>query len=81
MPGVDGYEFMRTIRSLPAERGGETPGIALSAYGRAEDSNSAFAAGFRAFLAKPVNVDRLLSEVSGIAKAIGLLGDNQAQGK
>ena len=68
MPGVDGYEFIRSIRSLPPERGGETPVIALSAYGRAEDSNDAFAAGFRTFLTKPVDVDRLLAEVSAIVE-------------
>jgi signal transduction histidine kinase/DNA-binding response OmpR family regulator len=78
MPGMDGYEFMRAIRSLPAERGGDVAGIALSAYGRAEDSNDALAAGFRSFLAKPVDVDRLLSEVSALAGVIESRGDNQS---
>jgi len=78
MPGMDGYEFMRAIRALPAERGGDVAGIALSAYGRAEDSNDAFAAGFRSFLAKPVDVDHLLSEVSALAGVIESRGDNQS---
>jgi len=68
MPGMDGYQFMRAIRSLPDDRGGDVAGIALSAYGRAEDSNDAFAAGFRSFLAKPIDVDHFLCEVSALAR-------------
>jgi CheY-like chemotaxis protein len=70
MPGMDGYQFMRAIRSLSDERGGEVAGIALSAYGRAEDSNDAFAAGFLSFLAKPVDVEQLLCEVSTLARGL-----------
>jgi CheY-like chemotaxis protein len=67
---MDGYQFMRAIRSLPHQRGGDAAGIALSAYGRAEDSNNAFAAGFHSFLAKPVDVDKLLSEVATLARGL-----------
>ena len=77
MPGMDGYEFMRAIRLRAAERGGDVAGIALSAFGRAEDNNDAFAAGFRSFLAKPVDVDRLLDEVSELAGAIDSRGENK----
>ena len=61
MPGMDGYEFMRAIRALPAERGGDVAGIALSAYGRAEDSNDAFAAGFMAGMLRGFSVSFMLA--------------------
>src|SRR3989338_688502 len=33
MPGGDGYDLIRRVRALPAERGGRTPAIAGSASG------------------------------------------------
>jgi CheY-like chemotaxis protein len=77
MPGMDGYEFMRAIRLLPTERGGNVAGIASSANGRAEDSNDAFATGFRSLLAKPVDVDQILCKVSVLAKGIESRDEDQ----
>jgi CheY-like chemotaxis protein/two-component sensor histidine kinase len=53
MPGVDGYEFLQGLRS---GRDGlrDVPVIALTAYARPEDRQRALRAGFRAFIAKPV---------------------------
>ena len=64
MPNEDGYEFMRSVRNLPAGSGGDTPAIALSAQGRAEDGGRALAAGFQGYVAKPVEVDRLIAAIT-----------------
>jgi signal transduction histidine kinase len=61
MPDIDGYELIRTVRGLPAERGGHTPAIALTAYVRSEDTERTIAAGYQAHVPKPVDTDRLVS--------------------
>jgi signal transduction histidine kinase len=66
MPSVDGYMLMRRIRRLPPERGGKTPAIALTAYAREEDIERAFAAGFEAHIAKPVEAGRIISLVENL---------------
>jgi CheY-like chemotaxis protein len=55
MPHEDGYEFLRKVRSLPADQGGQTPAVAVSAHVYTLDRERAFDAGFQAFLAKPIN--------------------------
>jgi signal transduction histidine kinase len=67
MPDVNGYSLIRRIRSLPGERGGRTPAIALTAYARAEDGERAFAAGFQAHVTKPVDPERLTAVVANLA--------------
>jgi CheY-like chemotaxis protein len=63
MPGCDGYELMRQIRSLPADNGGATPAIALSAHVRESDRAKARAAGFNAHVAKPMRAMRLIEAI------------------
>jgi len=52
LPGVDGYEVARQIRAKLQDR---IKLIALSGYGRREDRQRAFAAGFDDHLLKPVD--------------------------
>src|SRR6266478_7802181 len=54
MPELDGYEMIRLVRSLPADDGGRTPAIALTAFARLEDRQRAVLAGFQVHIAKPV---------------------------
>jgi CheY-like chemotaxis protein len=61
MPEVDGYTFLRRVRSRAA--GADVPAIALTAYARAEDAEGARRAGFQEHLAKPVDQDRLIEAV------------------
>jgi len=67
MPEVDGYELVRTVRRLPADRGGLTPALALTAFARSEDRQRALLAGYQAHLAKPVQASELVTLVASLA--------------
>ena len=60
MPGESGYDLIGRLRSLPAEQGGATPAIALTAYAGPEDVSHALQAGFDAHIAKPVEMNDLI---------------------
>jgi CheY-like chemotaxis protein len=64
MPQMDGYALVAKIRSLPAERGGKTPAIALTAYARGEDAQRARLAGFQRHLSKPVEPSKLVTLIA-----------------
>jgi two-component system CheB/CheR fusion protein len=68
MPGEDGYGFLRRLRALGADRGGDTPALALTALAGEDDERRALEAGFQLHLAKPVDVDRLVDAV-GVLRA------------
>ncbi len=57
MPDGDGLSLVKAIRELPAEHGGLTPAIAVSA---GEDPDEAILAGFHVYLQKPVDPVTLL---------------------
>ncbi len=59
MPEESGYEFIARVRALPAEEGGRTPAVAISALGP-DAARPALDAGFHAFLAKPAEPERIL---------------------
>ncbi len=71
MPGVDGYQFMRKVRSLSDEQGGRTPAVALTAFARSEDRTKALLAGYQAHLAKPVDANELAAVVATLAGRTG----------
>jgi signal transduction histidine kinase len=70
MPHVDGYSFVRRVRALPADAGGRTPAIALTAYARDLDKKEAEAAGYQRHLAKPVSPSLLVATVAEVARGI-----------
>jgi signal transduction histidine kinase/integral membrane sensor domain MASE1/ActR/RegA family two-component response regulator len=57
LPGVDGYEVARRIRSDP--RGTALRLVAVTGYGRREDRERALAGGYNEHLVKPVEPARL----------------------
>jgi PAS domain S-box-containing protein len=68
MPGEDGYELIRRVRALPADRGGRTPAVALTAYARTEDRLRAMRAGFEMHVAKPVELTELIVVIANLAR-------------
>jgi signal transduction histidine kinase len=67
LPEEDGYALMRAIRS----RGREIPAIALTAYTRPEDKQTALAAGYWHHMAKPIDVTELVTTISAVAAMRG----------
>src|SRR5437773_3197579 len=67
MPGQDGYTFIRKVRELLPEQGGQIPAVVFSAYGKEEDHRRALKAGFQAHLTKPASPADLVSHVSRLA--------------
>ena len=61
MPGMDGFEVLARLRADPATRA--IPAIAVSANARQVDIDAALAAGFSAYLTKPVDLRQLLDTV------------------
>jgi len=60
MPGMDGYELTRRLRTAEAEHGGSrTPVVAVTANAMRGEEERCLAAGMDAYLAKPVAIDRL----------------------
>jgi PAS domain S-box-containing protein len=70
--GADGYGLIRSVRSLPAERGGCVRAAALTAPAHAEAGVRAVAAGYDAQLAKPVEPVALLATVARLVQPAGV---------
>jgi len=60
LPGMDGITLLRQIR-LQAELK-QIPAVALTAHAMKSDKENLIAAGFNAYLSKPITDDRLLLE-------------------
>ena len=67
MPDEDGYSFISKVRTLPRERGGDTPAAALTAYARDVDRRQALAAGYQMHIAKPIGAGQLVSMIARLA--------------
>lgn len=67
MPEIDGYELIRTVRSLSAQEGGQIPAAALSAYAREEERRQALAAGYQVHVAKPIEAKALIKTLADLA--------------
>jgi CheY-like chemotaxis protein len=67
MPEQDGFDFIRLIRSNPVFN--DVPAIALTAFARPEDRAKAEGAGFKAYVAKPVDPVELCMVVANFAPA------------
>src|SRR2546429_1419975 len=68
MPDEDGYSLVRRLRLLSPDRGGATPTVAVTAYGRVEDRIRSVAAGFDLHLPKPVEPAELIAVVANLAR-------------
>jgi CheY-like chemotaxis protein len=66
MPEMDGLEATRRLRQLPDFK--DVPIIAISASASMEDEKISLAAGVNTFLPKPVELDRLLTQIAALLK-------------
>jgi signal transduction histidine kinase/ActR/RegA family two-component response regulator len=62
MPGRDGYDLIREVRS----KGLTLPAIALTAFARAEEKKRALDAGYQTHLAKPVDPAQLARAIARV---------------
>lgn len=69
MPGTDGYDLLRRLRSLGPERGGDTPAAALTAHAGPEDRTRVLETGFQLHIPKPVNPAELAAAVECLARS------------
>jgi CheY-like chemotaxis protein len=67
MPREDGFSFIRRIRALGAEQGGDVPAAALTAYASSSDRMKVLNAGFNIHVAKPVQPAELMVVVASLA--------------
>jgi PAS domain S-box-containing protein len=67
MPGTDGFDLLRRVRALGAEKGGLLPAIALTAFARAEDRIRTLRSGFQVHVTKPVDPSELVATVASVA--------------
>ncbi|HEX6898966.1 MAG TPA: response regulator [Thermoanaerobaculia bacterium] len=70
MPGMDGYELIRTVRAREAGSGRRLPAVAVTAFAQEEDRQRVLREGYTEYVPKPVNTARLigiLMELSGKA--------------
>jgi len=65
MPGRDGYELIRAVRSTTGPE--DLPAAALTAYSRPEDADRAREAGFQMHISKPVEPYELVRVVAQLA--------------
>jgi two-component system cell cycle response regulator DivK len=64
LPGMDGYEATRRLRTHPELRA--VPVVVVTAYALSGDEAKAFAAGCDAYVAKPFSPRALLATVRGL---------------
>ena len=77
MPGRDGYELIRVVRSTTGPE--DLPAAALTAYSRPEDAARAREAGFQMHLSKPVEPYELVKVVARLAgrdRVVGAMGSD-----
>ena len=68
MPQMDGYKATQAIRNLPDKDKACIPIIAMTANAFEEDKREAIAAGMNAHIAKPIQVDKLLSMLAEVIR-------------
>jgi CheY-like chemotaxis protein len=75
MPGIDGVEFVARLRGHRGEADEPTPIIAVTAFPENYVREAMHELGFRSYLVKPVNPERIAREVLAIHNYIRAAGD------
>jgi len=64
LPGMDGFEALQHLRTLPETR--NTPVLALSAAATKRDVKKGMDAGFLHYLSKPMKIDEIVEAISAV---------------
>ena len=67
MPAEDGYSLIRKVRALDSDHGGNTPAVALTAYGRTQDRMLSMTAGYSMHVPKPVDPGELTTIIASVS--------------
>ena len=70
MPGEDGFDLIRRVRALPADRGGTIPAIALTAFARTQDRLRVLSAGYQMHVPKPLEPLELAIVVASLTRRL-----------
>jgi PAS domain S-box-containing protein len=68
LPGQDGYELIRSVRSTESQYEDSLPAVALTAYAGAKDRAEALQAGFQEHITKPVEPADLITAIVSLVK-------------
>ena len=68
MPGEDGFDFVRRVRSAADARIRDTKLVAMTAYARAEDRHRVLEAGFDRHVAKPIEPAELVHVLGAMSE-------------
>jgi signal transduction histidine kinase/ActR/RegA family two-component response regulator len=77
MPNEDGYFLIRELRSRPRERCGDVPAIALTAYGRVQDTVRLLDSGFHMHVTKPVDPAELFAAIRSVTRTASELNNGR----
>jgi PAS domain S-box-containing protein len=80
MPGMDGYDLIKRVRSstVPAVR--DIPAAALTAFARSDDRAKALQSGFEMHLSKPVDPGELVAAVASLVRRKRIDSSNGSTG-
>jgi CheY-like chemotaxis protein len=67
MPGESGFALIRQLRDLTPEQGGSIPAVALTGYVSPDERVRVLAAGFQAYVPKPIEPDEFLTLIASLA--------------
>ncbi|WP_081426403.1 response regulator [Sorangium cellulosum] len=67
LPDEDGHALIRRVRALPAERGGKTPAVALTAHAGQGAREQTLSEGYQVHIAKPVDPATLIEVIASLA--------------
>jgi PAS domain S-box-containing protein len=70
IPNEDGYDLIRRVRARPADKRGQIPAIALTAFARTQDRLRVLSAGYQMHVPKPIEPIELVTVVASLTKRL-----------
>jgi CheY-like chemotaxis protein len=70
MPGEDGYQLIRKLRTRFADKSNQIPAIALTAFARSQDRLKALSAGYQTHVAKPIEPLELVTVIASLTQRL-----------